>query len=155
MTPTSATGRTKVRDRSGFTLVELMMVVAIIGLAAGAVVLTLPDPRPSADKAAETLAARLNRAREEAILSNRPIAVTADETGYHFTAFDGREWQALSDGPFRPQPMEGVAITWPEPEGRLVFDPTGAADPASLTVTASGRHRTVSVDGAGEARLDG
>ncbi|WP_303713439.1 type II secretion system protein, partial [Brevundimonas naejangsanensis] len=33
--------------RQGFTLVELMVVIAIIGVAAGAVVLSMPDPRPT------------------------------------------------------------------------------------------------------------
>ena len=58
--------KVRAANRAGFTLVELLMVVAIIGLAAGAVVLSVPDPRPSVAEDAERFAARLSRAREEA-----------------------------------------------------------------------------------------
>ena len=101
--------KVRAANRAGFTLVELLMVVAIIGLAAGAVVLSVPDPRPSVAEDAERFAARLSRAREEAILSNRPVAV----------------------------------------------DPTGVADPATLTLTRERHSRSIAVDGAGEVTLDG
>ena len=100
MTPTSPTGADRVR-RAGFTLVEVMVVTALIGLAAGAVVMTLPDPRPPVGQQAEVFAARLVRAREEAILTGRPVAVTADARGYGFEVFAGGEWGPLEDGLFR------------------------------------------------------
>lgn len=152
MTSTSGTGKDKAR-RAGFTLVELLMTVAIIGLAAGAVVLTAPDPRPSVAEDAERFAARLVRAREEAVLSNRPTAVEADAQGYAFAAFDGARWSPLAEGPFeRERWSEGVAVSDPV---RLVFDPTGVAEPGALTLSRDGRARTVAVDGAGEVSVDG
>jgi general secretion pathway protein H len=153
MTPTSATGD---KARQGFTLVELLMVVAIIGLAAGAVVLTLPDPKPAVAAEAEQFAARLVRAREEAILTNRSVAVEATTQGYAFSAFDGLKWAPLSDGPFDAEVWaEGSTVSPAEPAVRVVFDPSGVADPARLTLAREGRSRTVSVDGAGEVRVDG
>lgn len=139
--------------RAGFTLVELLMVVAIIGLAAGAVVLSVPDPRPSVAEDAERFAARLTRAREEAILSNRPVAVQVGPTGYGFAAYDGIRWSDLDEGPFGPEDWtEGTA---PEPTvARLVFDPTGVAEPGAIILTREGRRRTVTVDGAGEVRIN-
>lgn len=139
--------------RAGFTLVELLMVVAIIGLAAGAVVLAVPDPRPSVAEDAERFAARLTRAREEAILSNRPVAVEVGPGGYGFSAYDGIRWSDLQEGPFGPETWtEG---TLPAPAGmRLVFDPTGVAEPGTVTLSREGRARTVTVDGAGEVRID-
>ena len=140
--------------RSGFTLVELLMVVAIIGLAAGAVVLSVPDPRPSVAQDAERFAARLSRARDEAILSNRPVAVETTPAGYAFTVFDGAAWSPLSDGPFGPETWQPGTTLAPSEPVRLVFDPTGVAEPATVTLTRDGRRRTVTVDGAGEVRLD-
>lgn len=140
--------------RAGFTLVELLMVVAILGLAAGAVVLAVPDPRPAVGAEAERFAARLSRAREEAVLSNRPVAVEVTRTGYAFAAFDGRAWSALNDGPFGPETWQTGTAVAPEEGARFVFDPTGVAEPVVVTLARDGKRRTVSVDGAGEVRID-
>lgn len=157
MTPTSATGRARGRrHRAGFTLVELLMTVTIIGLAAGAVVLAMPDPRPAVGAEAERFAARLVRAREEAILSNRPVAVEASVAGYAFSAFDGDGWTPLTEGPFGRETWETGTTLSPGGEPvRVVFDPTGVAEPATMTLGRDRRTRTVTVDGAGEVTLDG
>ncbi len=138
----------------GFTLVELLMVVAIIGLAAGAVVLSVPDPRPAVGAEAERFAARLARAREESILTNRPVAVEATSAGYGFMVFDGARWAALSDGPFGPETWTAGTTLEPS-QVRILFDPTGVAEPAAVTLTRDRDSRTVSVDGAGEVSLNG
>ena len=131
------------------------MTVAIIGLAAGAVVLAVPDPRPSVAADAERFAARLSRAREEAVLTNRPVAVEATATGYGFSASDGAAWTALTDGPFGQESWsEGVSVSPTDPI-RVVFDPTGVAEPATLTLSRDGRASRVDIDGAGEVSIDG
>lgn len=142
------------RPRAGFTLVELLMVIAVIGLAAGAVVLAVPDPRPAVGLEAERFAARLSRAREESILSGRPVAVEASADGYGFTVFDGAAWSVLDEGPFGPQNWTGGTTVEPAAV-RVVFDPTGVAEPAALTLSRDQVSRTVAVDGAGEVRIDG
>ena len=156
MTPTSATGSPDRRARrAGFTLVELLMTVAIIGLAAGAVVLAVPDPRPLVSEDAERFAARLSRAREEAVLTNRPVAVEATAAGYGFSSFDGAEWSPLTEGPFGPEAWSAGVSVAPAGPIRLVFDPTGVADPATVTLSREGRASRVQIDGAGEVTIDG
>ena len=142
--------------KQGFTLVELLMVIAIIGLAAGAVVLSVPDPRPSVAVDAERFAARLTRAREESLLSNRPVAVEATPTGYAFSVFDGARWTVLDEGPFGPETWTaGTTVAPSAGPVRVVFDPTGVAEPATVTLTRERHSRTVTVDGAGEVSLNG
>lgn len=134
------------------------MVVAIMGLAAGAVVLAVPDPRPPVGDEAERFAARLVRAREEALLTNRAVAVEATATGYAFSRFDGVEWSPLTDGPFGDElwaedtaaRADGQPVDAPL---RIVFDPTGVADAAALTLSRGPRAVTVAVDAAGEVRV--
>lgn len=130
------------------------MVVAIIGLAAGAVVLSVPDPHPTVGAEAEQFAARLARAREESILSNRPVAVEVTATGHAFTVFDGARWSALDEGPFGPGTWTAGTTLEPS-EVRILFDPTGVAEPAAVTLTRDRDSRTVTVDGAGEVSLNG
>ncbi len=130
------------------------MTVTIIGLAAGAVVLAVPDPRPSVAADAERFAARLSRAREEAVLTNRPVAVEMTAAGYGFSVFDGAAWSALTDGPFGPETWsEGVSVSPADPV-RVVFDPTGVAEPATLTLSRDGRASRIAIDGAGEVTIN-
>jgi len=130
------------------------MTVAIIGLAAGAVVLSVPDPRPSVAEDAERFAARLSRAREEAVLTNRPVAVETTASGYGFSSFDGAEWSALTEGPFGPETWSDGLTVSPADPARLVFDPTGVAEPATVMLSRDGRASRVEIDGAGEVTID-
>lgn len=151
MTPTSAPGGNR---RAGFTLVEMLATTAVIGLAAAAVVLTLPDFEPSLSDEAARLAARLERAREEAILTNRATAVEIDGRGYAFSRYDGEGWAPLEEGPFRSE-------TWAEDTrldgspARALFDPTGVADPARIVLRRGGASAVVVLDETGEATVDG
>jgi general secretion pathway protein H len=138
------------KRRAGFTLVELMVVIAILGVAAGAVVLSLPDPRPSLGVEAERFAARLMLAREEAVMTNRPVALRADAAGYGFEAFDGAVWSPLTGVLATKAWSEGVAVAAPR---RAVFDPTGGADAASVRLAREGQAVTVAIDGAGEVAI--
>lgn len=132
-----------------------MVVTALIGLAAGAVVMTLPDPRPPVGQQAEVFAARLVRAREEAILTGRPVAVTADARGYGFEVFADGRWRPLEDSLFRRTDWgEDVRATLPRETARTAFDPTGMAEPLEVSLSRDEGAVRVTVDGAGEVRVD-
>jgi prepilin-type N-terminal cleavage/methylation domain-containing protein len=65
-----------VGDRRGFTLLELMAVLAVVSLAAGLVLARVPSASALALDAASTrLADRLSEARDRAILLGRPVRV--------------------------------------------------------------------------------
>ena len=161
---TSATGRNSVfaryrsargaslLERAGFTLVELMATLAIIGLAAGAVMLTLPDTTPRVGDEAARLGARLTAAREEAVMTNRAVAIEANARGYEARVFDGTGWKPLTDGPFGAETWaEGTTLSGEAV--RVAFDPTGVAEPAVITLNRDKARATVAVDGAGEVRI--
>jgi len=71
----------------GYTLVELLVVIAVIGIAAGAVVLALRgnDARRLAEEG-DRLAALFRMAQSDARVSGRPVLWQADLAGYRFRA---------------------------------------------------------------------
>lgn len=155
--PTSATGasRALARDQAGFTLVELMVVVAIMGLMAAAVVLVAGDGRPSVALEAERFGARLLRAREEAVLTNRSIRVAVSTAGYEFRVQQGGGWTPLAEGPFRQVAWaEGTSFVDETDAAVVGFDATGASTPAAFVLSRGDKATRVAVDGAGNVRID-
>jgi general secretion pathway protein H len=146
------------RGTGGFTLVELMVVLVITGLVATAVVLTAPASRDALTEQAETLATRLVRAREEAILSTRAVEVTVTSAGYGFARQSFGNWQPLRGGAFdnRLWPP-GVAPVFEAGRERLVFrfDPTGIAAERALVLADAQTRMRIQVDGAGEVQVHG
>lgn len=168
--PISATGADRATPaRNGFTLVELMVVVSLIGLMSTLVVLAIPDGRPRLTAEAERFGARLVRAREEAVLTNRAVEVEVTAEGYAFRARRRGEWRPL-EGPFEAvawSPGTSAILASADSAGadaaiadgtvapaRVAFDSTGFAAPASLTLSRDGERIRVEIDGAGEVRID-
>lgn len=118
---------------NGFTLVELLVAIALIGLLSAAAVLALPDPRGRLIDDAERLAARTAAARDLAIVQARDTRLTADATGYRFDQRVRGQWLALAEKPFR-------ATSWPEgataTPATVTFDSTGLTETATrVTIT--------------------
>lgn len=117
------------RDRNGFTLVELLIVLTIIGLMSAAVVLAFPDPGGSLTSEAERFAARAQAAQERAVLNARPIAIRMTSAGYGFDVREQNEWKPLDQRPFRDQPWrEGTSAGLGQGAQRIIFDTTGMSE---------------------------
>ena len=130
----------------GFTLVELMVVLVIIALAAAAVVLTMPEPGGSVESEAVRFAARTKAARDRAILESRPVAVQVGGGGYDVARRVGGAWQAEAHYDWVDETIAEIAGSG---SGSIRFDSTGLAEPAFVVLRRGGRRATVEIGGDG------
>ena len=124
--------RSAKRQRSsGFTLVELLVVLVIIGLASAAVVLAIPDPEGSLQTEAERFAARAKTARDLAIVQSRPALLRIEADGYSVVRRSDGVWQEAE----RYDWAEGTEVEVSGGEGtQSRFDSIGLAQPLNVTL---------------------
>ena len=131
---------------NGFTLVELMVVLAIMALAATAVVLTIPGEERTVRSEADRLAARIAAARDVAVIEGRSVAVTFAPSGYGFERRIAGEWQPLPGRAFERRNWSGnVRFEAGDGRGaaRLLFDRVGTSPTPQAIVLAGGDAREV------------
>ncbi len=145
-------------QQRGFTLIELMVVLVIIGIASAAVGLSLkPDPLQPLRKDAERLVQVLQVAQAEARADGRPITWQPTAKGFAFSrrtpsgdAIDDLRGDAL----LRPRAWEtpGLHVRI-EPGQRLILNAEWITPPLRL-VLSDGRH-TLGVErsAAGQLRV--
>ncbi|WP_420605405.1 GspH/FimT family pseudopilin [Novosphingopyxis sp.] len=143
----------------GFTLIELMVVIFIIGLAAAAVVMNLPGDETAISDDSSKFAARLAAIRDEAILQSRGMAVWVAPSGYGFEQRVGGAWQPITDRAMRSENWNiGTQAVTGESDGqaRISFDSTGLpSGPLDVTLVRGDRQTVVRVDAAGEVSVGG
>ena len=141
------------RHEAGFSLIEMMVVLAIVSLATGLVIINAPGPSRQLAHETDGLIRSLVAARDLALIENRVVMVEISETGYTTRV-------ASRVGPAR----EIETTPWSErttvatDDGRLpaivAFDPMGLTEPASFTLFSDGAKDGVVIDPSGRmARL--
>ena len=134
------------RKERGFTLIELMVVLVIIGLASAAVVLAIPEAGGSLAGEADRFAARTKAARDTAILESRAMAMQIGRGGYEVARREGGLWRTERHYDWAEGTVPDVAGS---SEASIRFDSTGFAEPARLTLRRGGELRAVDIGGDG------
>lgn len=148
--------------RNGFSLVEMMVVLFVMGVLAGAAVLMLPGDADRLRREAERFAARVSAARDEAITGGMPVAVVVSEAGYYFEQRQGGAWApAEGRGLSLTDWSEGTLVSVAVPGGqtggraRVVFDSVGlASSELRLRIARGKTARVVTLARDGTVRAD-
>lgn len=140
--PTSATGisisrssssRAAARFARGFTLLELMIVVFVIGLVTAGVIISFSGGRrdDQLEREADRLDALFDYVREQAELQTRDYGFRINERGYSFVVYDvlANQWRpAEEDDALRERPFPEGIETEVVVEGRKVILETKKKD---------------------------
>lgn len=115
---------------AGFTLVELLVVMVIIGITLGLASLNaIPSPRQDLQQEAQRLALLLQLARDEAIVRNRQVAFEANGERYRFVVRNDTGWEPVTrDDLLRERTFRGAPL-------QLVLQPTASSDPSLVRIT--------------------
>ena len=101
---------------SGFTLMELLVVVVVLGILLGSAVisLNLSDDQRGMQAYGQRMAQRIELARDRAIQNNQEWGLRVSREKYQFVVFDElqRQWIPQPQAPFKPD----------EPPQPVVYD---------------------------------
>lgn len=132
----------------GMTLIEMLAVLAIIGVMASATVLGMgvSSPARSVEAEARRLASRVQLAADEVMIDERPIALSGNERGYAFLIGDGDRWRNGDSDAFAHHALpDGITLDLKDGEPLPVGAEGGA--PFSVTVRGKADRWTVVYDG--------
>ena len=88
----------KMRQSRGFTLLEMMIVVVLMGLMAVAVIpsISTDGPQKKLEEQAKKFIAITELLTDETVLSGQFLGVVVDPDGYHFVVYKDDKWQPMT-----------------------------------------------------------
>ena len=148
-----------VRDgQAGITLIEVLVVLAVIGVATGAAMMGIGNRGSNAQTEAVRLARHLTLGVDEALITGRPLALQWDAKGYSFAQLpagqldDGAEtWPAAVQANLGLRhdlvsPLELVAPDTSIPAS-VILPASGAAAAVTFNIAGADTGWTVTFDG--------
>lgn len=137
-------------SEAGMTLIEMLIVLAIIAVAAGAVTLGIgaATRAPTVETEARRLATRLQAAADDAMLGDRVIAFTAQEHGYGFATMSvAGGWTARTDDALAFHTLPGGMVMTLSARPPVLLGVDGTGRPMTATIVSGSDRWMVAYDG--------
>jgi general secretion pathway protein H len=133
-------------SQAGFTLIEMIVVIAIMGLTLALIGLKLQPVSPAshARAAAEEISGALRAARSQALVNNRSVLFTLDLSPPAYRL--GSQSPKALPGDVAFSLLTGRDLVSSGSEGRIRFDPDGASSGGQVTINGGGQVWMVGVD---------
>ena len=81
-----------ITKEAGFTLVEILLVLAILAVTTSVVILSIPQEAAPIKKQAERLTLEINALAQDGLISGAVTAAGFSKDGYALYAFENSEW---------------------------------------------------------------
>lgn len=142
------------RRDAGFSLIEMMVALTIMALAAGAVIMSVGSPGGTLAAQTDRLIASLAAARDQALIANRTVSVEISEAGYRTIIHSQVAPPTISEVETW---AEDVSVTMPESAmpAMVTFDPVGLAVGAQIDLKRGAASDGVIVLASGQIRRPG
>lgn len=142
----------------GFTLVEILVVLFILGVTSSVVVLNMPTPKSALEKQATLLTGQLNALAQDGLISGSVTAAGFSKDGYALYVFENSEWSERAAGEWHESyrltlSRAAAKLDMPKTtEPLILFQPTGLSTPFELTL--SGREINYALTSKGDGRVE-
>lgn len=149
---------------AGFTLLELLVVLVVVGVMLGLVTLnSLPNKQQALQGDAQRITLLLQLAREEAIVRNSQVAFELGSEHYRFYVRSNDKWTLLTDNDlFREREFKNspVVVTMlPNPKEtalplKIIFGREPVDKPFTLTLSYENASVSIHADGVGHFSVE-
>jgi len=135
-----ACGPAPARSVGGYTLVEILVVVVVVGIVAGAATLAIAGAgiERHAQREALRFGELVRLTRERAILTGRDHGLRTEDQGYVVMARGIPDWRMERDGDLRPRVLEQGLTLALSRDGRALPSTPAQADGPQVVCYASG-----------------
>lgn len=137
---------TKRPEEQGFTLVEVLLVVFIVGLSAGLIVMTLPEGPERLEQEQRRVTAALSHIEDLAVLTGQVHGIELQREGFNVVRRVEGEWQPdRTLGLDLEEPVEFVVERRRREDAgpQLYFDPAGVPVTHEIVLLDNGERRSI------------
>jgi len=137
------------RGDAGFTLVEIMAVLFIIGLMSAAIVLSFPESKSDLEVQAEHLTVRLNAMAQDSLVTGKVSAVGINQEGYALYHYAEGEWESFRSEDWADDfritlERDDVKLELPEEiTPGILFYPTAQSHAFEISITDGGTEHMI------------